>query len=405
MLNLKEIAQRIDNPSLSTSADIPDLKEFADRYPYSSIFAVLYLKALANHKDIRFEDELIHYAYRISDRAQLYALINERTEDLALNEIDQKELIPEPTTPVEVIKAEVEEKIENASDVLTETTLQEEVQLDQASQIQEEKEEKPFLVEEEHVVPLQFDIELDEEEDDDEFIPLKLAGSTEELDESQIRSSHEPSEQLDNTDVDESQTIKSLDPFEKEVIAETLASSYLLEDLVLENGGAEEKNSDQNIEHSEDEIDLELEISTEEETDIKQVSTDEEQSEKRSFTSWLKSNDHQSEDKSFNEKARIDAILDQFIEKEPSITRPTKTTETTEIKEKQKTEFFSPTKKAKESINQERMPVSETLAKIFVLQGNYPKAIFAYEQLMLANPEKKVFFASQIEELKKKLNT
>ncbi|MFN5787057.1 MAG: hypothetical protein ACK457_13915, partial [Flavobacteriia bacterium] len=91
-----------------------------------------------------------------------------------------------------------------------------------------------------------------------------------------------------------------------------------------------------------------------------------------------------------------------FIKDEPKITRPSKDDQQ---EERQKKEFFSPVKKAKESLDMNSMPVSETLARIFALQGNYPKAIFAYEQLILINPEKKVFFASQIEELKKKLNT
>jgi hypothetical protein len=50
------------------------------------------------------------------------------------------------------------------------------------------------------------------------------------------------------------------------------------------------------------------------------------------------------------------------------------------------------------------MPVSETLAKIFALQGNFSKAIYVYEQLILIFPEKKTFFASQIKNLKKKIN-
>ena len=49
------------------------------------------------------------------------------------------------------------------------------------------------------------------------------------------------------------------------------------------------------------------------------------------------------------------------------------------------------------------MTNTETLAEIYVKQGNYPKAIEIYEQLMLSNPEK-TFFASRIKYIKLKHN-
>ena len=71
--------------------------------------------------------------------------------------------------------------------------------------------------------------------------------------------------------------------------------------------------------------------------------------------------------------------------------------------EKPKKDFFKPQARAKESIAKKNLPVSETLAKVFESQGNYPMAISTYEQLILIFPEKKIFFANQIEKINSKI--
>ena len=65
-------------------------------------------------------------------------------------------------------------------------------------------------------------------------------------------------------------------------------------------------------------------------------------------------------------------------------------------KNKPKKDFFSAEVTADKSLEEKPTMNTETLAEIYVKQGNYPKAISIYEQLMLSNPEKKLFFASRI---------
>jgi hypothetical protein len=62
--------------------------------------------------------------------------------------------------------------------------------------------------------------------------------------------------------------------------------------------------------------------------------------------------------------------------------------------------FFSPAIDAKQSLLENEHLVTETLAKIYALQGNISKAIRAYEILSLKFPQKSVYFASLIEKLK-----
>ena len=94
-------------------------------------------------------------------------------------------------------------------------------------------------------------------------------------------------------------------------------------------------------------------------------------------------------DKRQMSKKEINELLDKFIQEEPTINKPTKS-------------FFNPSKNAKESLQESDTIVSETLAKIHFMQGNYAKAIAAYQQLSLLYPEKRVFFADQIEKIKEK---
>lgn len=86
------------------------------------------------------------------------------------------------------------------------------------------------------------------------------------------------------------------------------------------------------------------------------------------------------------EKQKKIEIIDKFIEANPKIT-PVK--ENTKI----------PTNISK-SIEEPIHLMTETLAKVYLEQKKYTKAIQAYEILILKYPEKSSFFADQINEIK-----
>lgn len=87
-----------------------------------------------------------------------------------------------------------------------------------------------------------------------------------------------------------------------------------------------------------------------------------------------------------NRKKEPQNIIEEFMEKQPSIDRKKEPTTQEDLSEK--------------SVKEMEI-VTERLAEIYVLQGLKDKAIEVYEKLILKYPEKSVYFAQKIEDLKK----
>jgi len=83
-------------------------------------------------------------------------------------------------------------------------------------------------------------------------------------------------------------------------------------------------------------------------------------------------------------------IIDQFIKTQPTISRPKPSA--SEVKD---SDLSEPSAQFGENI------VSETLVEILLKQGKKEKAIEALKKLIWKFPQKKAYFAAQIEELRK----
>jgi hypothetical protein len=98
---------------------------------------------------------------------------------------------------------------------------------------------------------------------------------------------------------------------------------------------------------------------------------------------------------SFSDKGAVkptdyaDSIIDNFIQKEPQISRG-------------KSQEYSLENLAAESLVDNEEFVTETLAEIYADQGNNSKAKRAFQLLSLKYPEKSIYFAARIKRLGRK---
>lgn len=456
MISSDYIHDLIVHPEKAGADDLSRLHELTELYPYSSTFSVLYLKALSNGKDVRLESEIEKLAYRVSSRTVLYDLLHsyqkemtvkeevtenateniietiieagetptvveEKTEEteaiLSQDDMVETELIEEvlplvteipvenqisvKNEEIEVVEPETTEPILEETEIVESETIPTEIE-NTISEI--EVPETPIIEQKTEIVPVISSSYSDDWEEEGEVIPLAIENRNPEKIEV-ISVDSTPLEENKPTVEEKSADEKELD---KLIVSSAVSAGFLdsyvekLKARVEQENALKAKQAEEKAQAAvEKTVEIQVIVPTNQEITEEKS---ENNSTTRSFSSWL----HASK----SSAPIVTNVVEKEVAKTP-IEEPTTEPEVTESQEKRtfipaekpKKEFFSPAKKAKESLDENRMPVSETLARIFVLQGNYPKAIHVYEQLILIIPEKKSFFATQIKILKKKINS
>lgn len=310
MISGEQIGQLILKPTSVKKAELDEIQELVDKYPYCSSLYIIQLVGLSKANDINFESKLKIAASHVSDREHLHQLVieGEGTEIAEDEEVEEIKVVAEAAVIEEII-IETEEKPQ-------EENVEEEEELSEL--------EESIMS---HVVESAFTVVEDEQKVLDE-----------DIEEAEV--AKDASEEI------------ALSPIEFET-AEVIAPEI-----------------------------VELKRP-------KNMSFIEWLKYKQAVVSNLEEKDSTSKEGKSMSKKQINELLDKFIEEEPSMPAVNR-------------DINDSTTGAKKSVEESFDNISETLAEIHVMQGNYSKAISAYKQLSLLYPEKKVFFASQIKKIKDK---
>lgn len=373
MISGEKIAHYIKHPQEIERTALQDLKGLLEKYPFCSSLHLLHLKGLALNHDLSFEHELAKAAIHAADRNHLYTLIHSNPERIVYEQFLEK---------VESNDTEPLDEKENVSEAIIQPTVNDETLIlkeaetkviEEATTLQKEE----LILEETILEEVKIEIpseKIDFEEDTD--FEEKYDRESIELDEGILTHA------IDLAFVD-SGIEKLITPAQESINTEKSTEQNPALEEVEENSIAKETAKTRIVEKTDETIDTAP----------------------KSFVEWLKQKqnqpletaleakdieteaDEEEEEDQERKKEAVNHLLEKFITEQPTISRPVK-------------DFYSPVKNAKESIEESDDMVTETLAKIYVLQKNYSKAISAYQKLMLVYPEKKTFFASRIENLR-----
>lgn len=439
-MNKEQFLKYCSDFSLLDSKSLEDISALIEEFPYFQTARILYAKNLNSLKDVRFENKLRNTVVYVPDRKHLVRLINLKNlpeneitfidepklvdQDIQIEETKQEE--PAEIQPVnqeiEVKQEEIIETPQVSQEVETKEVKQEEIadkqQTVQAVEIEETKQEEVVEIHD-------ISSEIKEEEVTENILP-EFTNDVQTVDEApndEKLVEKEPTQQEDySEDLSETDRLKSIIEArlrELGINEKVRIGNEETDEIKQESTVNQQVNQKNQVEEIEEDVVINQQISEEiKEEASENIFIDFSDDAKKIDESINKNNgfelldfdfeiekdailEHQNKktdakdydilenfsQKTTNNKPEKINLIDKFLAENPRI-----------IPDK---EYVSDNSLASKSLHIDDSDLfSETLAKIYIKQEHFEKAILTYEKLCLKYPEKSIYFVGQIEKIK-----